>query len=221
MKTRRVTKSDNMLSSDSRGSTPTQRAEDPLKSFLRQKFRARCIERAAKAREQQIKRRRHSGGSFSSDASSDGYDEAMDEDDEEDDEWVMRDELFRRIMESSQRKKQHAYRVSYALEVGSSFDPDMEDVATWEEELRACPAASTSASNEARSSDENMPPPPDLEEEEVAVYAEELSALAEFDDIPEEDLFSWSDFEDVADAPVSSSSQQGDAHSEDVNMSMS
>ena len=38
-------------------------------------------------------------------------------------------------MESSFRKSQHSYRVSYALEVGSSFDPDLEDVAKWEEEL--------------------------------------------------------------------------------------
>ncbi len=38
-------------------------------------------------------------------------------------------------MESSFRKSQHSYRVSYALEVGSSFDPDLEDVSKWEEEL--------------------------------------------------------------------------------------
>jgi len=38
-------------------------------------------------------------------------------------------------MANSTRKERHSYRVSYAQEVGSSFDPDLEDVATWEQEL--------------------------------------------------------------------------------------
>jgi hypothetical protein len=38
-------------------------------------------------------------------------------------------------MENIKRKDKHAYRLSYAYEVGSSFDPDMEDVARWEREL--------------------------------------------------------------------------------------
>lgn len=46
-------------------------------------------------------------------------------------------------MESSFRKSQHSYRVSYALEVGSSFDPDMEDVGKWEEELHGTAVSST------------------------------------------------------------------------------
>ena len=45
-------------------------------------------------------------------------------------------QLFRRIMRSAKHKKTHSYRVSYALEVGSSFDPDMEDASAWESELR-------------------------------------------------------------------------------------
>ena len=61
---------------------------DPQKSFLREKFKARCFERAAKARERAIKCKR-----YQSEASSDGYDEAMDEDDEEDDEDIMHDEV--------------------------------------------------------------------------------------------------------------------------------
>lgn len=39
-------------------------------------------------------------------------------------------------MRSAKHKKTHSYRVSYALEVGSSFDPDMEDASAWESELR-------------------------------------------------------------------------------------
>jgi hypothetical protein len=38
-------------------------------------------------------------------------------------------------MANATRKEHHSYRVSYAQEVGSSFDPDLEDVATWEQEL--------------------------------------------------------------------------------------
>ena len=52
-------------------------------------------------------------------------------------------QLFQRIVESSFRKSQHSYRVSYALEVGSSFDPDLEDMAKWEEELHGTAVSST------------------------------------------------------------------------------
>ena len=41
--------------------------------------------------------------------------------------------------------------------------------------------------------------PIDLDDEELEAYAEECArgaALADFDDIPEEELFSWSDFEE-------------------------
>ena len=39
-------------------------------------------------------------------------------------------------MQNVKRKTYHSYRLSYAHEVGSSFDPDMEDVGGWEHELR-------------------------------------------------------------------------------------
>jgi len=41
--------------------------------------------------------------------------------------------------------------------------------------------------------------PVDLDDEELEAYAEECAqraALADFDDIPEEELFNWSDFEE-------------------------
>jgi hypothetical protein len=64
------------------------------------------------------------------------------------------------------RKTQHAYRVSYAREIGSSFDPDIEDVSRWEDELRADPVhppfpTSSSTSSTAfpsSSSSRNFPP---------------------------------------------------------------
>ena len=38
-------------------------------------------------------------------------------------------------MANATRKEIHSYRISYAQEVGSSIDPDLEDVASWEQEL--------------------------------------------------------------------------------------
>ena len=49
-------------------------------------------------------------------------------------------QLFSRIVESAKRKQRHAYRLSYAHDVGSSFDPDMEDPQSWETELNGTPS---------------------------------------------------------------------------------
>ena len=38
-------------------------------------------------------------------------------------------------MANATRKERHSYKLSYAQEVGSSIDPDLEDVASWEQEL--------------------------------------------------------------------------------------
>ncbi|KAK2465105.1 hypothetical protein APHAL10511_002913 [Amanita phalloides] len=203
---RRIVKSDNLVLSDS-GESMLQRTEDPLKSMIKERFRARCLERAAKAREEQVRRRRYASGHPPSEASSDEFNEAMDED-EEDDDTIMQDELFRRIIENGHRKRQHAYRVSYALEVGSSFDPDMEDVTQWEEELGCIPPISSSGESLLS---EDMLPPDFEDEDEVAAYAEDLAVIA---DMPEEDLFSWSDFED-GDGAASPSPGQGCGQIED------
>jgi hypothetical protein len=39
-------------------------------------------------------------------------------------------------MANASSKERHSYRVSYVHEVGSSFDPDLEDVTEWELELK-------------------------------------------------------------------------------------
>ncbi|KAF9652293.1 hypothetical protein BDM02DRAFT_3109284 [Thelephora ganbajun] len=39
-------------------------------------------------------------------------------------------------MASARHKQQHNFRLSYQLEVGSSIDPDMEDIFHWERELQ-------------------------------------------------------------------------------------
>lgn len=38
-------------------------------------------------------------------------------------------------MANVNQKQRHSYKVSYAHEVGSSFDPDFEDINRWEQEL--------------------------------------------------------------------------------------
>lgn len=74
------------------------------------------------------------------------------EDDEDEEEFMLNDsvrssrfleprsllnavQFYQRIMSSVQHQRQHSYRVSYQQDVGSSFDPDMEDVSEWEHEL--------------------------------------------------------------------------------------
>ncbi|KDR72740.1 hypothetical protein GALMADRAFT_252956 [Galerina marginata CBS 339.88] len=193
---------------------------DPQKVFLRDRLKARCLERAVKAREQAIrgKRRGHLN-----EPSSD--DQPMDDDDEEDDEDIMQDELFRRIMNNVSRKQTHSYRVSYAQEVGSSFDPDLEDVSSWEQELAASstidtrtvsaiPSASATSNNtmepwsdQGHIDAEDILTPVDLDDEELEEYAEEYArraALADFEDLPEDELFAWSDGEDLGATPLQS-----------------
>ncbi|KIJ63820.1 hypothetical protein HYDPIDRAFT_112790 [Hydnomerulius pinastri MD-312] len=178
-------------------------SEDPQKTFLRERFQARCRERAQRQREKAVNSRR------SSDAFSDEF---MDCDEEESDEAIMQDELFRRIMQSTSHKKKHSYRLSYSLEVGSSFDPDMEEASTWERELQYS----------APSSAEAEPSPEELEEEELMEYAERCAILADFADldVAAEDFSAWSDIEDM---PPDSSQEtlKGQKTHQDSDMDMS
>ncbi|KAH9942822.1 hypothetical protein B0H21DRAFT_749561 [Amylocystis lapponica] len=157
---------------------PEGAAEPPRKAVLRERFKAKCIERAQRDRERRISGKRY----VLSDGSSDGLEDVMDED--EDDESFINDELFRRIVSSTKRKRQHNYRLSYSHDVGSSFDPDMEDVDEWEMDLRA-PRTRTLNTM-----------PGDLDEEELAAYAEEYDLHLE--DLGDE-LWSLSDLDAVSD----------------------
>ncbi|KAH6908811.1 hypothetical protein BKA70DRAFT_1103199 [Coprinopsis sp. MPI-PUGE-AT-0042] len=196
--------------------------EDPHRTLLRERFKQRCFERAAKARDRAVKAKRKSEG-FSFDEAMDGTsrgrsalgkadfkgkgrasrdgDSGMDEDaddSEEDDSSIMDDELFRRIMADVNRRTLHSYRVSFQQEVGSSFDPDMEDVSRWEEDLQGTlPSVvqpdsplksqvhplSLSASTIMQASHSDDAPgdfdPAELEDEELDSYAEEYARLME------------------------------------------
>ncbi|KAK0458566.1 uncharacterized protein EV420DRAFT_1543166 [Desarmillaria tabescens] len=145
--------------------------EQSQKEFLRQRFQTRCFQRAAKARESAVKRKRHVG-------SDDVFDDVMDDDKEETEDEVLKDEFFKRIVDHAKRRTQHAYKLSYADEVGSSLDPDMEDL--------------DSESREGLT-------PEEREIAELQAYADECelqAALADFEDIPEE-FWNDSDLEEA------------------------
>lgn len=130
-------------------------------------------------------------------------------------------------MENTNRRQQHSYRVSYAVEVRSSFDPNLHDAEVWERELlagkmrfrfpptenifdilfeapiRTPPRTGLSTPGRVpatRLEQEGMTPF-DLDDAELEEYAEEyarMAAMADFEDLTEEEIFSWSDMEDLA-----------------------
>ncbi|KAK1225029.1 hypothetical protein PQX77_012028 [Marasmius sp. AFHP31] len=126
--------------------------------------------------------------------SSEGFDmdEFMDVDDEnaseaEDD---FDDEVLRRVMLNDNRKLKHKYRLSYYATCGDSFDPDIEDVEQWENELQELEPPLS----EPPSSQIDQLTPEDLEDAELEAYVddwERQKALADFVDIPAEELFNW------------------------------
>lgn len=178
--------------------------ENPQKTFLRDRFKARCLERAQKQRHDKVqKQRTHSSSDLF-------YDAEMDCDEDEDDELVMQDELFRRIIANTAYKQNHSYRLSYSYDVGSSFDPDMEDVNRWESELQAMPPDSYSVT------------PEDLEQEEIEAYAAEYENLQELSDlgVTVDDFSAWSDIEDTP-VPSSQMTDKAGRSSEDDDMDMS
>lgn len=79
-------------------------------------------------------------------------------------------------MSNERRRIEHAYRLSYELDVGSSIDPNMEDVAALEQELLA--ASSGSGSSATSSTVQNESPPDELLEE-WDVDDDELAAMYE------------------------------------------
>ncbi|KAF8916218.1 hypothetical protein CPB85DRAFT_347153 [Mucidula mucida] len=98
------------------------------KDRARQRFQEACLDRAVKARNSAVKRKRHL-------ESSPGGEDAMDDDAEDMDDDIMRDEFFRRIVAHSNRQTRYNYVLSFDREVGSPINPDLEDVTKWEREL--------------------------------------------------------------------------------------
>ncbi|KAF5350268.1 hypothetical protein D9758_007774 [Tetrapyrgos nigripes] len=99
------------------------------------------------------------------------------------------DELYRRVITNGNRQDRRKVLLTFYEDCGSSFDPDLEDVGTWEYELTEPepqePGTSTLPVD-------TVLIPDDLEQAELDAYAaeyEEQAALADFEDIPLEELF--------------------------------
>ncbi|KAJ7232068.1 hypothetical protein C8J57DRAFT_1384039 [Mycena rebaudengoi] len=154
--------------------------EDPQKEFLRARLKQRCLERASRERARAVKKRRFMSSSEagSDDASMEVDMDDEDEDDKEEGADPAFDVLFTRIMRNATRKRDHAYLYSYDREVGSSFDPALEESQNWELDLVKQPDDAMAAA---------------AEEQALQAYLEEQAAFADFADIPADDLFSWSD----------------------------
>ncbi|KAJ3761190.1 hypothetical protein EV360DRAFT_38325 [Lentinula raphanica] len=171
-------------SSSSKVAGSSAGGSDSQKAMMRDRFKQRCLERAEKARAKARASKRKSG---------DIFDDAME------------DDLYQRIVMNQAHQQRHAYLRSYYAEVGSSFDPDLEDVTTWERELQCMPSyfelyphSNTQPNSPVGQSsaqgvqDTIEMTPEELEQAELEAYAEECErqvALAEFEDIPLDELF--------------------------------
>jgi len=97
------------------------REDEPAKMLWRERLEQRCRDRVAENRRKSRERGR-------------GLDVAADEEMEEDGGDYMDDELIRRAVVSDARRIQRMQEIAYARDVGSSIDPDMEDVDALERE---------------------------------------------------------------------------------------
>ncbi|KAH9077935.1 hypothetical protein EDB83DRAFT_2216629 [Lactarius deliciosus] len=151
-------------------------SENTRDALLRGRLKERCA-RQAQARTKRVETERRKSA-----LSSDGEDVDMDSDEEDDEDTALNDELFRRIIASASQKHRYSYRLSFQNEVGSSIDPDMEDIAAWERSLQDLP-------------------PSEFDEEEIAeraAEAEEAELWAELDlEAGAHDVFSPSDVLDT------------------------
>ncbi|KIO31926.1 hypothetical protein M407DRAFT_122155 [Tulasnella calospora MUT 4182] len=110
--------------------------EPPVNGFLRDKIMAKCAERVAKDREKAKKREKRKYASSSSEAGSSDVEMSSDGEDEDDAKDEVDDSLYLRLMADQNRRDRHNQMYLFERQVGSSFDPDIEDLAEWEEDER-------------------------------------------------------------------------------------
>ncbi|KAI9459149.1 hypothetical protein BJY52DRAFT_1416187 [Lactarius psammicola] len=165
----------------------SEESENPRDALLRGRLRERCARRAQQARTKRVETERRKNA-----LSSDGEDVDMDSDEENDEDTVLNDELFRRIIASASQKRRYSYRLSFQNEVGSSIDPDMEDIAAWERSLQG---------GDSPVIDESDLPPSEFDEDEIAeraAQAEEADLWAELElEAGVHDVFSFGDILDT------------------------
>jgi len=110
----------------------------------------------------------------------------MESDEEVDEEVLINDELFHRIVASASRKQHYSYRLSFQDEVGSSLDPDMEDITEWERFLQE------------GSPDNPDLPPSELDEEELAELAAEVEEAELWGDLDDSHaMFEFNNINDI------------------------
>ncbi|KAF9256406.1 hypothetical protein L218DRAFT_881793 [Marasmius fiardii PR-910] len=105
-------------------------------SILREKFRNSCLKRAKNARKKLIKSKRRLGPMSSSDGFEADESMAMDDENASEAEDEFDDEFLGRVMLNDNYKLRYKYRLSYYASCGDSFDPDLDDVEQWENELQ-------------------------------------------------------------------------------------
>ncbi|KAF8495029.1 hypothetical protein JB92DRAFT_3147043 [Gautieria morchelliformis] len=160
--------------SSSRPSLPTPNListfeDTPQKQFLRERFKAHCLERARKGRGRTVQTAREA--SFAAGTSSDGFDmddDVMDEGDEN----ILNDEIYRRVMLNEAHRSHYAQRVSFEAEFGSSIDPNMyEDMNTLEWEF----------TGKAPKFRNPSPTPDELEDALIQEYLSELDEMEQWE----------------------------------------
>jgi hypothetical protein len=130
-------------------------------------------------------------------------------------------------MASSNRKRVHNYKLSYVQEVGSSLDPDMEDIAGWEAELgtffRSLPfrllriSVAPLAYSPAAAPNDDAPVPEDFDDDaDLAALVEEYQECEDWEQLADQ-IFAVSDDEVAPSTPKIASARPstGDA---DVDM---
>ncbi|KAG8959146.1 hypothetical protein FRC00_001901 [Tulasnella sp. 408] len=97
---------------------------------------AKCAARVAKDREKVKEREKRKYASSSSEAGSSDVEMSSDGEDEDDNKDEVDDSLYQRLMADQKRRERHNQMYLFERQVGSSFDPDAEDLAEWEEDER-------------------------------------------------------------------------------------
>jgi len=108
------------------------------------------------------------------------------------------------MMDQMNRKIEHKYRLSYAQEVGSSFDPDMEDIEEWEREIPGQQSTIVIISQIINEKSGQQPDPVPWDDEELEAYAKEYERQTqeELFNLHDDILNESSDIADQMDDPM-------------------
>ena len=120
-------------------------------------------------------------------------------------------------MVNENRKRAHAYALSYELDVGSSFDPALDDPATWEAELLNSPPSRSQPDQQGHPAEDDSLLPPD-----------EFEEIPDFDEFDLDEESAWLDAYianlpldgESSHTPVPSDSRHGEAEHQQMDVTM-